>query len=143
MKYCILGFSQNCLVQSGIKKHNIDLVDLFILEWFSDWASDRTMCTKTVEENDTKRTFYWVDYKNVSEEFPFFGGSTEYVRKRFAKMVKAGLLARKVVRRKDDYHDENGKRRTRKVVGTLTYFAIEPLYYNLRAATKARFEGLD
>lgn len=64
MKYSILGFYQAGLVQSGLKAKKIDIIDLHLLEWFSDWAKDNTMITKTIvdKDNDTERTFFWITH---------------------------------------------------------------------------------
>lgn len=94
MKYTVEGFSQEKLVQYGLK-HD----DALILRWFLDFGSCGKM-KRIVQENENheKNVYYWINYQAIIEELPCLDiTSTKSIQLKFKKYVELGLLDKIVV----------------------------------------------
>jgi hypothetical protein len=106
MKFTINGFSQSKLIHL-----ELDNVDSIILRWLVDFASTGKMVCHTEQQEDgSTKVFHWVNYSAVIADLPCINiTNVRAIGRRFSKLIKAGLLERKVIK---------------SIKGTYTYFRI-------------------
>ncbi|MEG0309199.1 MAG: conserved phage C-terminal domain-containing protein [Clostridium sp.] len=106
MKYTIMGFRQEKLVQLGL-----DTLDATILRYFIDFKESKGMKVKIVDG----QVYYWVRYDGVLRELPILNMKKCTVQSRFFKLRDAGVLTHQVIREG----------------GTYSYFGIGEKYIEL------------
>jgi hypothetical protein len=117
MKYTILGFRQEKLVE-----HGLDLTDALILRELHDFKATGRMVEKTVNG----KQMFWVKYSSLIENLPVLGIKTnDSVYRRMMKMVDAGVL----------------EHETLKECGTFSFFAFTPLSDEMQYASDEKSEG--
>lgn len=85
MKYTIMGFSQAKMLE-----YNLDMTDITLLRWFSDFKASEGMSEITDESGNR---FYWVSYKKCLSDLPVLGiKTTTGLYKRLTKMVESKIL---------------------------------------------------
>lgn len=84
MQFSFLGFSVKKVMEL-----NLDVKDLAILRFFQDFMKSGKM---NYEEVDGV-TYYWISYKNISEEMPFLGLGKRTIMMRMFKLRDLGLLS--------------------------------------------------
>lgn len=83
MKYTILGFSQQHLLNLGL-----GMDEAMILRWFVDFQGTGKM-RPVIHEG---KTWLWVNYSGVLEDLPIVGGSAKTISRRFERLVDSGVL---------------------------------------------------
>jgi len=106
MKYTIMGFSQEKLVELGL-----DTLDVMILRYFIDFKEGMGMKSKVIEG----RAYYWLQYDGVIKELPILNMKKCTIQSRLFKLRDAGVLTHRVVREG----------------GTYSYFGIGEKYEEL------------
>ncbi|MEG2288417.1 MAG: conserved phage C-terminal domain-containing protein [Clostridium sp.] len=106
MKYTIMGFRQEKLVQLGL-----DILDAIILRYFVDFKEAKGMRIKIVDG----QAYYWIRYDGVLKELPILNIKKCTVQSRFFKLRDAGVLTHQVIREG----------------GTYSYFGIGEKYTEL------------
>ncbi|MEG1256398.1 hypothetical protein [Clostridium sp.] len=89
MKYTIMGFRQEKLVQLGL-----DTLDATILRYFIDFKESKGMKVKIVDG----QVYYWIRYDGVLRELPILNMKKCTVQCRFFKLRDAGVLTHQVIR---------------------------------------------
>ncbi|MDU5109603.1 MAG: conserved phage C-terminal domain-containing protein [Clostridium sp.] len=84
MQFSFLGFSVK-----KIMEFELDVKDLAILRFFQDFMKSGKM---NYEEVDGVK-YYWISYKNISEEMPFLGLGKRTIMMRMLKLRDLGLLS--------------------------------------------------
>ncbi len=84
MQFSFLGFSVK-----KIMEFELDVKDLAILRFFQDFMKSGKM---NYEEVDGVK-YYWISYKNISEEMPFLGLGKRTIMMRMFKLRDLGLLS--------------------------------------------------
>lgn len=111
MKYTIMGFSQQGIVDLISSGHKIDVADLLILRWLVDFSHTDKMA-KVV---DGGKTYYWVSYKSVLDDLPILNIGRRMLAVRLQRMADAGILCSSL--------KKNG--------GTFTLYGFGPKYESL------------
>ncbi|MEG1254675.1 conserved phage C-terminal domain-containing protein [Clostridium sp.] len=106
MKYTIMGFRQEKLVQLGL-----DTLDATILRYFIDFKESKGMKVKIIDG----QVYYWIRYDGVLRELPILNMKKCTVQSRFFKLRDAGVLTHQVIREG----------------GTYSYFGIGEKYTEL------------
>ncbi|MEG0614106.1 MAG: conserved phage C-terminal domain-containing protein [Clostridium sp.] len=106
MKYTIMGFRQEMLVELGL-----DTMDATILRYFIDFKESKGMKVKIVDG----QAYYWIRYDGVLRELPILNMKKCTVQSRFFKLRDAGVLTHQVIREG----------------GTYSYFGIGEKYIEL------------
>jgi len=106
MKYTIMGFRQEKLVELGL-----DVLDATILRYFIDFKEAKGMKVQIVDG----RAYYWIRYDGVIKELPILRMKKCTVQARFFKLRDAGVLTHQVIREG----------------GTYSYFGIGSRYIEL------------
>ncbi|MEG1255539.1 conserved phage C-terminal domain-containing protein [Clostridium sp.] len=106
MKYTIMGFRQEKLVELGL-----DVLDATILRYFIDFKEAKGMKVQIVDG----RAYYWIRYDGVIKELPILKMKKCTVQARFFKLRDAGVLTHQVIREG----------------GTYSYFGIGSRYIEL------------
>jgi hypothetical protein len=83
MKYTILGFSQQHLLNLGL-----GMDEAMILRWFVDFQGTGKM-RPVIHDG---KTWLWVNYSGVLEDLPIVGGSAKTISRRFERLVDSGVL---------------------------------------------------
>ena len=124
MKYTILGFNQELLIQYGL-----DCIDALILRYIVDFSNtDRMM---RVQANE--KTYFWLKYEKLLADIPIAKiNSKDVLRRRLKKMVTANIL--------EHY--------THREQGTYSYYRInpnkyEPLVRRIARGATEKSEGYD
>lgn len=95
MKYSVLGFNQQKLVDFGL-----DLKDTMLLRYFVDFKETGKMRNITLESE----TYYWLKYEAVVDEFPLLDIKTkDTVYRRLQKLVKSKILKHTTVKDYGNY----------------------------------------
>ncbi|MBS5937922.1 conserved phage C-terminal domain-containing protein [Clostridium sp.] len=84
MQFSFLGFSVK-----KVMEFELDVKDLAILRFFQDFMKSGKM---NYEEVDGVK-YYWISYKNISEEMPFLGLGKRTIMMRMFKLRDLGLLS--------------------------------------------------
>lgn len=84
MQFSFLGFSVKKTME-----FELDVKDLAILRYFQDFMKSGKM---NYEEVDGVK-YYWISYKNISEEMPFLGLGKRTIMMRMFKLRDLGLLS--------------------------------------------------
>lgn len=111
MKYTIMGFSQNAVVELINAGYKIDVADLAILRWLVDFSHTEKM----VKVVDGGKTYYWVNYQSVLDDLPVLNIGRRMLAVRLQKMADAGILCSSL--------KKNG--------GTFTLYGFGPKYETL------------
>lgn len=111
MKYTIMGFSQNAVVELINAGYKIDIADLAILRWLVDFSH----AEKMVKVVDGGKTYYWVNYQSVLDDLPVLNIGRRMLAVRLQKMADAGILCSSL--------KKNG--------GTFTLYGFGPKYETL------------
>ncbi|MEG2289335.1 MAG: conserved phage C-terminal domain-containing protein [Clostridium sp.] len=94
MKYTIMGFSQQGLVELGL-----DVIDATILRYFIDFKDAKGMKIEVVEG----KVYYWIRYDGVINQLPILNMKKCTVQSRFFKLRDAGVLTHYVKREGGTY----------------------------------------
>lgn len=113
MKYTIYGYRQDVSFELGLY-----FDELAILRYFDDFRRTGKMYSEEVDG----KTYYWVIYEKIAEEFPTFKLRFKDPVRKIASLMKNGNLS-KVLESKTLYW--NGKQK-----GTFSFFAINEEVYN-------------
>ena len=89
MKYSIEGFSQSRAVELGL-----DVVDLSILRWITDFANTGKMVKMQVGDN----IYFWVKYDGLLEDMPILNLGKDGLYRRLKGMVEKGVLEHTTVK---------------------------------------------
>lgn len=111
MKYAIMGFSQKAVMDLNSAGFKIDVSDLAILRWLSDFSHTEKM-VKVFEDG---RMYYWVNYQSVLDDLPILNIGRRMLSNRMQKMVDAGILCSSL----------------KKTGGTFTYYGFGPAFEKL------------
>ena len=84
MQFSFLGFSVKKVMEL-----QLDVKDLAILRYFQDFMKSGKM---NYEEVDGVK-YYWISYKNISEEMPFLGLGKRTIMMRMLNLRDLGLLS--------------------------------------------------
>lgn len=106
MKFTLLGFSQQSLVNLGL-----DIIDAMILRYFIDFKATNKMKMEQVDGC----TYFWIRYDAVLKELPILNIKKCTVQARFFKLRDAGVLTHYV----------------KKLGGTYSFFGIGDKYKEL------------
>lgn len=106
MQNIIYGFSQQAACELGL-----DIVDIVLLRWFVKFKESGNMVTREFDGE----VYYWVNYKRVSENFPILNLKKNAIYRHFKKMADKNVL----------------KRKTLKVAGTYSFYALDKMYDSL------------
>lgn len=86
MKYTIADVQQDKLIELGL-----DVKDAFIITYIKELCGSKKIIQKTLID----KTFYWIDYKNISVYLPVLGlNCIRAISKRFSKYEELGLITR-------------------------------------------------
>lgn len=116
MKYTIEGFNQEEAI-----KYKLDLQDLIILRWLTDFFP------KMSKRMINGKEFFWVKYKSLLEDFPILYIKNEALKDRMFKMVDKGILEHVQV----------------KVGGTYSYYRFGNNYFELLKNKNSKGCGVD
>lgn len=95
MKYTILGFSQEKLIELGL-----DYLDAVILRYFIDFRNTKKMTSKIIDGE----CYYWVDYQAIINEYPILNLKTkDSIYRRLKKLEEARVLKHVTVRKNGTY----------------------------------------
>lgn len=95
MKYTILGFSQEKLIELGL-----DYVDAIILRYFVDFRETKRMTIKIINGEQ----YYWVKYESILEEYPILNIKTkDSMYRRLKKLEEAKILKHVTIRNNGTY----------------------------------------
>ena len=84
MKYTIMGFSQEKLIE-----YNMDLTDVCILRYFVDFKDSGEM----VKEIYKDEIYYWINYAKLREAIPIINiSSNDVIRRRLRELQLKGIL---------------------------------------------------
>lgn len=106
MKYSILGFSQEKIIELGL-----DLSDALLLRYFVDFKDTGKM----LKEEMDGRSYYWVKYEHIKEYLPVLQVSSDRIYRKLKNLAKIGVLEHKTVRNH----------------GTYSYYALGKRYLEL------------
>jgi len=107
MRYNVFGLDQKTLVEKGL-----DLVDAALLDALKSFHASNKMHVKVIDGIP----YYWVFYAHFRNEVPIIGiNNNDTMRRRFERMVNAGVLIHKTIREG----------------GTFSYYGFGPEYYKL------------
>ena len=113
MQFSFLGFSVK-----KIMEFELDVKDLAILRFFQDFMKSGKM---NYEEVDGVK-YYWISYKNISEEMPFLGLGKRTIMMRMLKLRDLGLLSHY----------------TKKEGGTFSYYTLGDKFNDLLYTSENR-----
>ncbi len=85
MKFEIMGFRQETLMELGLK-----LPEILLLRWFVDFSGTKKM--KEYVNPEDGKTYYWVSYEKVSRDLPLLGENPKTISRRFSRLMEAGVL---------------------------------------------------
>lgn len=122
MKYTVMGFSQQAILEIIEDGHKIDASDLLILRWLVDFSHTDKM-VKVVDEG---RTYYWISYQSLLDDIPMLNIGKRMLANRLQKMVEAGLLISKI----------------HKVGGTFTMYGFGERYSSLICNDEKKISSL-
>ena len=130
MKYNIFKYSQRAacgfvkeVTEKGkIKTIRLDITDLAILSWFSDFYPSMW------KTNINGVEYALLVHSKLRDDMPILGISKEGCRARMDKLVEFGILEYKCVKGVLAYHKEN--QRDEKI-GTFSLYAFGPNYMRL------------
>ncbi|WP_160669764.1 hypothetical protein [Clostridium sp. C8-1-8] len=89
MKYSIMGFNQEKLMEFGL-----DIKDAAILRYFVDFMESFKMRSQVID----REIYYWVKYEGVIKQYPILNlSNADSVYRRFKKLVKLNILKHKTV----------------------------------------------
>ncbi|QAA30482.1 hypothetical protein [Clostridium manihotivorum] len=89
MKYSIMGFNQEKLMEFGL-----DIKDAAILRYFVDFMESFKMRNQVID----KEIYYWVKYEGIIKQYPILNlSNADSVYRRFKKLVKLNILKHKTV----------------------------------------------
>lgn len=112
-KYKNIKFSVNNYFQGAALEYELDIKDIHILSWFSDYAMSGGMIHKEFEDG----VYYQVKHQAIIDQLPILAiNSRRVIARRMQNMVNKKILL------KQEVSDCNG---------TYTYYAMGPLYQNL------------
>ncbi|MEG0308772.1 MAG: conserved phage C-terminal domain-containing protein [Clostridium sp.] len=112
MKYTIMGFSQQGLVELGL-----DVIDATILRYFIDFKDAKGMKIEVVEG----KVYYWIRYDGVINQLPILNMKKCTVQSRFFKLRDAGVLTHYVKREGGTYsYFGLGEKYSKLIYGTST-----------------------
>lgn len=89
MKYSIMGFSQEKVMELNANGCNIDITDLAILNWLEKISNS----SKVVKEVIEGKSYFWVNYQSLLEDMPILGIKKRMLYTRLQKMVDIGILS--------------------------------------------------
>lgn len=113
MQFSFLGFSVK-----KIMEFELDVKDLAILRFFQDFMKSGKM---NYEEVDGVK-YYWISYKNISEEMPFLGLGKRTIMMRMLKLRDLGILSHY----------------TKKEGGTFSYYTLGDKFNDLLYTSENR-----
>lgn len=113
MQFSFLGFSVK-----KVMEFELDVKDLAILRFFQDFMKSGKM---NYEEVDGVK-YYWISYKNISEEMPFLGLGKRTVMMRMLRLRDLGLLSHY----------------TKKEGGTFSYYTLGDKFNDLLYTSENR-----
>lgn len=106
MKYTIEGFSQEKAIEYGL-----DVEDLLILRWFTDFSPRMT------QKNIDNEIYYWVNYKSILEDMPIFNfTSKDRLYRKMKEMTNKNILKHKNIKNSD---------------GSFSYYTFDSNFENL------------
>lgn len=118
MRYSILGFNQEKLIQ-----YDIDMSDVLLLDYIQKAVSQPSMI-KTFED---EQPYVWLQHEKILNDLPILNIKESMLKKRLSKLVEIGLI--KTV----NYANRNGR-------GSRAYYTItesfEALQYNADEMSK-------
>ncbi|WP_160680382.1 hypothetical protein [Clostridium sp. C8-1-8] len=89
MKYSIMGFKQDKLMELGL-----DIKDAAILRYFVDFMDSLKMRSEIID----KEIYYWVKYEGIINQYPILKlNNVDSVYRRFKKLVQLSILKHKTV----------------------------------------------
>jgi uncharacterized phage protein (TIGR02220 family) len=94
VKFTILGFNQNRLIEFGM-----DATDALILRYFVDFKDSRAM----VKEKIGEQIYFWVKYDSIVKELPILNLKSDTVYRRLKSMSKNNILNHKTVKKNGIY----------------------------------------
>ena len=83
MRYSVLGFNQEKLIQ-----YDIDMTDVLLLDYIQRALSQPSM-VKTFEE---EQPYVWLNHAKILEDLPILHIKEDMLKKRIANLVKLGLI---------------------------------------------------
>ena len=89
MKYTVLGFSQQRLMELGL-----GMDEAMILRWFIDYQATGKMRKMTIDGVG----WVWVNYAGVLGDIPIVGGSAKTISRRFEKLEASGVMEHTTLR---------------------------------------------
>lgn len=88
MQFTIQSFSQERAIE-----HNLDLVDLTILQWFKNFENKKSF-------NEDGITYYWLRYETLIKDLPILKiQSKDVLRRRLKKLVDKKILIHKCLKK--------------------------------------------
>jgi uncharacterized phage protein (TIGR02220 family) len=94
VKFTILGFNQNRLIEFGM-----DATDALILRYFVDFKDSRAIVKEEIEE----QTYFWIKYDSIVKELPILNLKSDTVYRRLKNMSKNNILNHKTVKKNGIY----------------------------------------
>ena len=110
MKFEILGFNQ-----AEVLHYDLDLIDLTLLDYI--WSMSASPSTEKIQ-GENNLSYVWLCHKKVLYDLPILNIQEEALKKRFAKLIKLGMVKSIV-----HTHIEYGRR---------AYYAITSLCERLK-----------
>lgn len=92
MKYTIMGFSQERVMELNESGCNIDITDLAILNWLEKISNSPKVVKEVIDGN----AYFWVNYQSLLDDMPILGIKKRMLYARLQKMVDAGILSHQV-----------------------------------------------
>ncbi len=90
MKYTVLGFSQERLIELGL-----DYIDAVILRYFIDFRETKKMTMEIINGEP----YYWVKYESILKEYPILNIKTkDSMYRRLKKLEEAKVLKHVTIR---------------------------------------------
>lgn len=95
MKYVILGFSQEKLIDLGL-----DYMDAVILRYFIDFRDTKKMTSRIIDG----QCYYWLSYESILKEYPILNLKTrDSVYRRLKKLEATKVLKHVTIRENGTY----------------------------------------
>lgn len=120
MIFEIMGCSQEAMIRYGL-----DVEDVLLLDWFSKYRDTKKMVALVNPEDG--KTYNWVNFQKLSEEYPTVSDSPRIIARRFTKLVEKGVLISFISM------GSSGKR---------SCFRLGPNYLEIRGSLDARAKSL-
>lgn len=97
MKHTIEGFSQIEAIKLQTENQKIDVIDLVILRWLTDFNPE--MSKRVIDDEE----YFWVNYQYVLEQMPILSIEKRSLYRRLQKLCDLKILKHKNIKKNGNY----------------------------------------